>query len=235
MTFELSEGHQAARDRARAFAREVVAPQAEAIDRSAEIPPAILSDAGILPAASDLVTVAVVVEELAAASAAAALAVALGVGASAAQLAGLRGAPVPDRSPRGAVVLTAAALGVGRAALDHALGDLRESSAHPGGDEKPHWAVADAATELDAARLLAFKAAAAPGGERQDVDMAMARLLSASAAGRAVDVALRLGGGSAFASGSTLDRLARDARAIALVSGDEEQLRGTAASGLLPG
>ena len=233
MTFELSQRHQAARDRARVFAREVVTPQADAIDRSGQIPAAILADAEVLPAASDLVTVVVVVEELAAASAAAALAVALGVGVPA-SLAGLRGAPEPDRSPRAQVVLTAAALGVGRAALDQAIADLRESSAHPGGDEKPHWAVADAATELDAARLLTFKAAAAPAGERHDAEIAMARLLTASAARHAIDVALRLGGSRAFESGSLLDRLSRDARALALVGGGEEQLRGTAAAGILP-
>ena len=235
MTFELSQEHQAARDRARAFARDVVAPAAAEIDRSGAVPERIVTAEGLGAADADLVAVVLATEEVAAISAGAALAIALGKSGEGVTAAGLRGAPAPDRSPRAQIALTAVALGIGRAALDHALGQLRESSAHPGSDEKPHWAVADAATEIEAARLLAFKAAASHAGEPRDVEIAMARLMATSAAATAVDVALRLGGGDAFTAGSLLERLARDARAVALLGGGEEALRAVASTGLLPG
>jgi alkylation response protein AidB-like acyl-CoA dehydrogenase len=235
MTFALTPEHQAARERARAFARDRVAPAAEAIDRSARVPEALAAADGLLPPGADLLTVVVVTEELATASASAALAAAIGAHEPAKErLAGLSGAPTVDRGPRSQIALASAALGIARAALDRGLAELREGAAHPGGDEKPHWAVADVATEIDGARLLTCRAAMSPAGEARDVAIAMARLMASAAATRAVDVALRLGGAAAFAAGSGLDRLARDARAIALVAGSEEQLRGTAADGLFP-
>jgi alkylation response protein AidB-like acyl-CoA dehydrogenase len=234
MTFELSPEHQAARERARAFAADIVRPAAADIDRMGRVPDAIVTAEGLALADADLLALAVMTEEIAVASASAALSAALGAHGDAGG-AGLRGAPVPDRSARAQVVLTAVALGVGRAALDQALAQLRDASAHPGGEEKPHWAVADVATELEAARLLAFKAAASHAGDRSEVEIAMARLMATSGAGHAVDVALRLGGSDAFAAGSTLERLARDARAVALVAGGEEALRAVASAGLLPG
>ena len=235
MTFELSPEHQAARDRARVFAREVVAPAAADIDRSGLVSERIVAAEGLGATEADLVALAVTTEEIAAISAGAALAIALGRSGQGGTAAGLRGAPAPDRSPRAQLALATIAVGIGRAALDHALAQLRESSAHPGGEEKPHWAVADAATELDAARLLGLKAAASRPGETRDVEIAMARLMASSAAARAVDVALRLGGSEAFASGSLLERLARDARAVALIGGGEEAQRTVASAGLLPG
>lgn len=234
MTFELSPDHQAARERARAFAAETVAPAAVEIDRTGRVPDAIVAAEGLALAEADLLALAVMTEEIAIASPSAALSAALGESGDAAG-GGLRGAPSPDRSARAQVALTAVALGIGRAALDRALAQLRDAGAHPGGDEKPHWAVADVATELEAARLLALKAAAARPGDRREVDIAMARLTAISGAGRAVDVALRVGGSDAFAAGSTLERLARDARAVALVGGGEEALRAVASTGLLPG
>lgn len=234
MTFELTPEHQAARDRARAFAQDVVAPAAADIDRSGIVPARIVAAEGLGAAEGDLVAVAVTTEEIAATSAGAALAIALGQSGADDNAAGLRGAPAADRSPRTQLALAAVALGIGRAALDHALAQLRESSTHPGSEEKPHWAVADAATEIDAARLLTFKAAAARPGETRDGEIAMARLMATSAAGRTVDVALRLGGSEAFTTGSLLEQLARDARAVALAGGGEEAQRATAAAALFP-
>jgi alkylation response protein AidB-like acyl-CoA dehydrogenase len=236
MTFELTPDHQHARERARAFARDTVAPAAAAIDRAARVPDQIAGAEGLLPRDADLLTVVVVTEELATASASAALAAALGATEPSPEpLAGLSGAPAVDRAPRAQIALASAALGIARAALERALTELRAGTAQPGGDEKPHWAVADVATEIDGARLLTCRAAASPAGESRDVAIAMARLMATAAAARAVDVALRLGGTAAFATGSALERLARDARAVALVGGGEEQQRGTAAAGLLPG
>jgi alkylation response protein AidB-like acyl-CoA dehydrogenase len=130
--------------------------------------------------------------------------------------------------------VNAAALGVAQSALDAALADLKQSAARAGDGDKPHWAVADAATELDAARLLTYRAALLPEGEARTTAAAMARLLATAAASRAVGVALRLAGPAGFAAEGVLDRLARDARALTLIGGGEDAQRATAAAGLLP-
>jgi alkylation response protein AidB-like acyl-CoA dehydrogenase len=184
--------------------------------------------------AADGLSFVLAIEELAAASGAVALAAAA-PGGQPIGLAGLRGGLAPEDSARGVLAASAVALGVARAALDRALADLRESSARPGESDKPHWAVADAATELDAAELLTYRAAVLPDGDGQATAAVMARLLAVAAASRAVDVALRLAGTAGFGANSPLERLARDARAITLLGGGEDALRATAAAGLLPG
>ncbi|MEW6323247.1 MAG: acyl-CoA dehydrogenase family protein, partial [Acidobacteriota bacterium] len=142
-----------------------------------------------------------------------------------------RGAPPP---PRDRLAVAAVAVGLGRAALEEALTVLRASGDRPGGgvEERPHWVLADAATELDAARLLVHQAAAEAVDEAR---AALAQVFAAGAAMRAVDAAVRVIGAAAYRAGSTLERLARDARATQLLLGTEDQGRAIAAAGLLPG
>jgi alkylation response protein AidB-like acyl-CoA dehydrogenase len=235
MTFDFSDGQLAARDAARRFGRERVAPVAAEIDGDARVPADLAADAkALLRGAADALSFVLTIEELAIGSGAVALAAAAR-GSRALDLAGLRGGVAPEDSTHGVLATSAVALGVARAALDRALADLRESSARPGESDKPHWAVADAATELDAAELLTYRAAVLPAGDAQDTAAAMARLLAAAAASHSVDVALRLAGAAGFAASSPLERLARDARALTLLGGGEDALRATAAAGLLPG
>ena len=236
MTFDLSDEQEGAREAARQFASERVAPHAAGIDQESRVPENLRSAAVALVAqARDPLSFVLVVEALAAASASLALASAALSARPSLELAGLRGAPAPDDSSRSVLAVNAVALGVARAALDLALADLKQSAARTGEGDKPHWAVADAATELDAAQLLTYRAALLPEGESQTTAAAMARLLATAAAIRAVDVALRLAGPGGFAAQGTLERLARDARALTLVSGGEDTQRATAAAGLLPG
>ena len=134
MTFELSEQQQAARDRARGFAEDRLAPVAASIDDSATIPADVLGELRAVAETSsaDATTVVVSVEELAIASAAAAAASALepaarSAGADAVGLRGFRAADVAD--PRGRLVFAAVATGIGRAAIREALRVLRGSGA----------------------------------------------------------------------------------------------------------
>lgn len=227
MTFELSPQHAAIRDEARALARTI---NAEEIERTATVPAEISRAASAL-AATDALAQAIVAEEIAAVSAAAAARLAAASGGRALALSGLRGGAELETSPRTHLVLSAVALGVGRAALDAALHELRRSTATAGADvEKPHWVVADVATEIDAARLLTYKAAVSTS----DADIAMARLMASAAATRAVDAAVRVIGTAALVSGSVVERLARDVRALSVLSGTEEDQRAMAAEGLLP-
>ena len=230
MMFELSPAQAASRDKARAFAKGVHA-QAATIDRDGLVPADVARDLRAL-IADDQVATVVVVEEVAAASAAVASTVVSAPSGGAIGLSGLRGAQTLQDSPRAQLVLASMALGVGRAAVDAAIAELRQSTAAPGADvEKPHWAVADVATDLDAARVLTYKAAQTSS----DADIALARLTASAAAMRAVDVAVRVIGTPALVQGSVVERLSRDVRAIAVLLGTEEDQRALAAEHLLPG
>ena len=179
------------------------------------------------------------VEELAIASAAAAAASALepaarSAGADAVGLRGFRAADVAD--PRGRLVFAAVATGIGRAAIREALRVLR--GAARGGDEpeKPHWVVADAATEVEAGRVLTLQAAqAVAGGGEASGAVAMAKLAATRAAQHAVDAALRIAGPDGFSRGTVVERLTRDVRAVSLLMGTEEELRAAVAQAVLQG
>lgn len=237
MTFELSAEQQNARDQARAFATAHLRSHAAEFDRTATLPPDLTRNSAALLAGRDAVATVIAIEELAVASATVALAAATPVQKAAAPLglSGLRGAVLPEASARGVLVLAGAALGIGRAAIEAALTEIREASATPGKDgEKPHWVVADAATELQAARMLTLSAAQAIDRGAGETEVALARLMACAAARTAVEAALRVAGPAGLREGSELERLSRDVRAVGLVLGGEEEQRARAAEGLLP-
>ena len=228
MTFELSSESLAARDRARALAQ-VVRSQAAEIDRAAAVPAELAHQVAAI-ASKDALTAVVVVEEIAVGSAAVAAELVAGPDGRSLGLSGMRGARALDDTPQSQLALAAIALGVGRAALESVLDEVRQATPTPGEIEKPRWLVADVATDLDAARLLTYKAA----GTKSAADIALARLLASAAAQRAVDAAVRVGGASALAEGSALERLSRDVRVLSVLLGTEERHRTIAAEGLLP-
>lgn len=229
VTFDLSPHDLAIVEAARALAQKI-APCATDIDRTALIPDWITHEARALVSSLEKLSLVLAVQAIAAVSPAVALAGAAESG-SALELAGLRGAPAPLDEPRTHLSLAAVSLGIGQACVEHALADLRRASATPtGAVEKPHFAVADAATDLDAARLITYHAAQT----MSDADVAIARLLASAAAERAVATALRLRGEEALSVGSPLERLARDAKAASLLLGNEDVQRAVAAEGLLP-
>jgi alkylation response protein AidB-like acyl-CoA dehydrogenase len=238
MTFELSAELAAVRDRAREFASDHLLDSAAVIDRHAAVPAALAREAEALLATGSAQALVVAVEELATASAAVAAVAGLGpvkTGGDGQGLSGLRGLPSIARpGERGRLALAAVALGIGRAALDAALDELRAAATAPEGEEKPHWVLADAATELDAARLLTWQAAERIDDADAAAWVAMARLAASRAAQQAVDAALRLAGPGGLREGALLERLARDVRAIALIAGTEEDQRAAVAAGVLP-
>jgi butyryl-CoA dehydrogenase len=241
MTFELSPEQQAVRDRARDFAQERLASVAAAIDDSASIPADLLRElqAVVAAFAADATTLVVSVEQLAIASPAVAAAVALGQSAraAAADAAGLRGFRAANSAdPRGRLVFAAVAAGIGRAAIREALRVLRAAGRGGEEPEKPHWVVADAATEVEAARMLTLQAAqaVAEGGDASGA-VAMAKLAATRAAQQAVDAALRVAGPDGFARGTLVERLTRDVRAVSLLMGTEEELRAAVAQAVLQG
>lgn len=233
MTFDLSPELDALTAEARRLASTLIAPAAASIDATGRIPDE-LHDAAVRVVDWDRSALGAVlaIEELAAASGSAAASVALGADAAGDGLAGLRGvAPVATPTDRQHLGLAAVCVGLGRHAIAEAVGRLGQQGDRPSGEpgEAPHWVLADAATELEAARLLVRAAAAGdgPGGG------AAALVFAGAAALAAVEAALRIVGADAFRPGSAMERVGRDVRAALLVLGTEDEARRRAADALL--
>jgi alkylation response protein AidB-like acyl-CoA dehydrogenase len=135
---------------------------------------------------------------------------------------------VDDLDARSRVLVSAVALGIGRAALGASLDVFKAGSDRPSGlaDERPHWLLADAATEMDAARLLVWRGAQTlDGNPASTPDVALAHTLAVGAAERTVAAALRIGGPDRYTRDGLLDRLSRDVRTVAFLGGTEEEHR----------
>jgi alkylation response protein AidB-like acyl-CoA dehydrogenase len=142
------------------------------------------------------------------------------------------GSPLPVMT-RARVLLAAAGLGMGRRALREALHAAKGHTGHgAGGEQTVQGLLADAATELDAAMLLTWKAAAAP--QLSLADASMAKLASTEATQRAVARATQVVGAETFRRGHVIERLAQDVRALELFAGRTEALREAVASEVLP-
>ena len=139
----------------------------------------------------------------------------------------------PARIMAGARTLIAAtALGIGGRALRESLAVAhRERGA--GGEQTVQGLLADTATELDAARLLTWKAAARTG-PLSLADASMAKLAAAGAAQAAVVRATQVVGVDSFRRGHVIERLTQDVRAIELFAGRTESLRESVAYDELP-
>ena len=85
-------------------------------------------------------------------------------------------------------------------------------------------ALADMATELDAARLLVYRAASTKdgGASRVTREAAMAKLFATEAAQRIVDRAVQIHGGLGVQRGSVVERLYREVRAPRIYEGTSE-------------
>jgi butyryl-CoA dehydrogenase len=127
------------------------------------------------------------------------------------------------------IAIAAQALGVGDAALSLALthARTRQTFGRPiGRYQGVQWMLADMATELDAARMLTLKAAAACHVQpRVSLEAAMAKLQASEAAHRAADKALQILASAGYQRGSEVERYFRDARAAEIYSGTSEVQR----------
>jgi alkylation response protein AidB-like acyl-CoA dehydrogenase len=131
------------------------------------------------------------------------------------------------------ILLAAAGLGMGRRALHEALVAAHGHTGHgAGGEQTVQGLLADAATELDAAMLLTWKAAAAR--ELSLADASVAKLASTGATQRAVARATQVVGADSFRRGHVIERLAQDVRTLELFAGRTEALREAVAIERLP-
>ena len=137
----------------------------------------------------------------------------------------------------GRVAIAAQALGVGQAAFDEALAHAkrRKTFGRPIADYQAiQWMLADGATELDAARMLTLRAAAAKETqERSSLEASMAKLFASEAAHRAADKAMQILASAGYHRGSTVERLFRDVRATEIYQGTSEVQRMVIASQIL--
>jgi len=121
----------------------------------------------------------------------------------------------------------AAACGMARRALDEGLlhAKTREQFGKPLAEHQIiREKLADMATELDAARLLVYRAAhlkdtRAVASTREASE---AKLFATEAAGRIIDQSVQIHGGSGLVRGSVVERLYRDARALRIYEGTSE-------------
>jgi alkylation response protein AidB-like acyl-CoA dehydrogenase len=146
-------------------------------------------------------------------------------------------AGAPTRIMAGARTLIAAtALGIGGRALREALA-VAHRDRGAGGEQTVQGLLADTATELDAARLLTWKAAAGMAQSSPAsslADASMAKLAAAGAAQAAVVRATQVVGVDSFRRGHVIERLTQDVRAIELFAGRTEALREAVADEQLP-
>ena len=129
----------------------------------------------------------------------------------------------------GRVAIVAQALGIGEAALDEALAyaKQREQFGQPiASYQAIQWMLADMATELEAARMLTLKAAAAKDRqEKSTLEAAMAKLAASEAAHKAADKAMQVLASAGYRRGSVVERLFRDVRATEIYQGTSEAQR----------
>ena len=123
--------------------------------------------------------------------------------------------------------VAAAACGMARRALDEALAHARsrEQFGRPLADlQMTQQKLARMATDLDAARLLTYRAAALAdrGQPRVTLEAAMAKSFATEAAQRIVDDAVQIWGGRGALASSPVDRLYRAVRALRIYEGATE-------------
>ncbi|MEK6302991.1 MAG: acyl-CoA dehydrogenase family protein [Acidobacteriota bacterium] len=84
--------------------------------------------------------------------------------------------------------------------------------------------LAEMATELDAARLLVYRAAwkKDSGADRVTLEAAMAKLFATEAAQRIIDASVQIHGGTGVVRGSVVEHLYRDVRALRIYEGTSE-------------
>jgi acyl-CoA dehydrogenase len=95
--------------------------------------------------------------------------------------------------------------------------------------------LAEMATDLDAARLLVYRAAWKKDSDagRVTLESAMAKLFATEAAGRIIDAAVQIHGGAGVVRGSVVEHLYREVRALRIYEGTSEIQKLVIASQLL--
>ena len=127
---------------------------------------------------------------------------------------------------RGRISIAAMALGLGQGAIEAAIGYAkdRKQFGRPIGDNQAiQFMLADAATELEAARLLVRRAGwIKDQGRRSTRESSMAKLWAAQAGMRACDIAIQVHGGYGYTREFPVERALRDCKLCEIGEGTNE-------------
>jgi alkylation response protein AidB-like acyl-CoA dehydrogenase len=138
---------------------------------------------------------------------------------------------------KGRISIGAMALGIGEAALEAALGYAKERKQFGqaiADFQGIQWMLADSRTELDAARLLLWRAASlADRGEPFSVEASIAKLYASEAASAVCDRALQIHGGYGYMKTFPVERYVRDVRLCRIGEGTSEVQRRVIARALI--
>jgi len=126
----------------------------------------------------------------------------------------------------GRITIAAQAVGIAQAALDLAVGHARERQAFGqaiGRHGQVAARLADCATELDAARLLTYRAAALrDAGQPHTAEGAKAKLYASEVARRQTAEAIQVLGGYGYTKEFPVERFYRDAKITEIYEGTNE-------------
>jgi len=126
----------------------------------------------------------------------------------------------------GRIGVAAMAVGIGRACLEESIDYARKRQAfgHSIADfQAIQWMLADMATELDAARLLVYRAAMMKdAGKRFTREASMAKLYASEAATRAALKAVQIHGGYGYTRAFPVERYLREAKLCEIGEGTSE-------------
>lgn len=129
----------------------------------------------------------------------------------------------------GRIGIASQAIGIARAALEESVqyAKDRKQFGRPIGDfQAIQWKLADMATELDAADLLAMRAASLKErGQLFSRESAMAKLFASEAANRICYEAIQIHGGNGYTREYNAERHARDVRVTTIYEGTSEVQR----------
>ncbi len=126
----------------------------------------------------------------------------------------------------GRIGISSQAIGIARSALEAATAYARERRQfdRPIGDfEAIRWMIADSATELDAAQLLAYRAAfLKEKGRRHTREAATCKVFATEAANRTCHRAVQILGGDGSTRDYPVERHLRDVRVTTIYEGTSE-------------
>lgn len=129
----------------------------------------------------------------------------------------------------GRIGIAAQALGIAQRALEESTKYAKEREAFGqkiAEFQAIQWKLADMATEIDAARLLTYRAARMEDlGRRHTYESSVAKLFASEAAHRAVDAAVQIHGGYGFIKDYVVEKLYRDQRVTEIYEGTSEVQR----------
>lgn len=137
----------------------------------------------------------------------------------------------------GRLGLAAHSMGIAQRLLDACVGYAKERKQFGkpiAANQAIQWMLADAATEIHAARLMVYDCAArADGGERITQRAAMTKLFATEMLGRVADAAVQIHGGMGYMREMGIETTYRDARIVRIYEGTSEIQRNIIAGQLL--